>query len=458
MTRFNIVDFSDWVDSADPTGDQTTLRRIIDGAITLPLTDPFVAHVYLSPILDTGKNNSRIGSFTFGFESLNNSYVSFSFRANNSEFAQSDNSLDWSGFTSPNQIGNNQKVEPDDIGIFVSGRYLQIRALLFPTSSSPSLSSIELNTAVTETLLVPAATALDHGTILGQTVNFTGTKTIYKISLDLSVTRTDPKEVITGSNGTVSFPSTVFQSARDSWIFQPVIHWLSENGWITSGTTLQNALQTDSYSVSDDAVANAPYLNYEIYFPDAGVYELWGFGYTSGSGIFYSIDNDTTDLRRLQLGSQDSGWQGVPRWTNFGSFFFEEGSVHNFTVYLSEPQTAILDQWYFTQWDFATELSVLGQEGYSTPRALSKLPFMTAVRLRSLTSGTVEPLDELTDDSVSITMWKSSAEIFASGEFNYEIRNNSLSSGIDFSDGLSIEYWQIGGSSKHFAAWFFNEV
>jgi len=171
-----------------------------------------------------------------------------------------------------------------------------------------------------------------------------------------------------------------------------------------------------------------------------------------GEGIFYTFDDDETDLRRMTL----PGFRAGPQWSRFGSFFLEEGGLHTFTVYLADVNTTILDQWMFTQ--NAGIDSELANDNYWLPQPSSKGPFNTAVRLRSLYGGEIDDLlDPQASPSEQAWAWLNSQIINASGKFNYEIRDAN-GNGVTFYDGLSIEYWQIGGSSKHFASWDYYKV
>ncbi len=109
-----------------------------------------------------------------------------------------------------------------------------------------------------------------------------------------------------------------------------------------------------------------------------------------------------------------------------------------------------MDQWFITQnLNFKNDLESIGEEGFTTPIPNARTPFMTAVRLRPLIGDSVSPLK----NNPGITAWSPSNEIVASGKANYAIQDNSLTGGVSFSSGVSIEYWQVGGNSKDFAAW-----
>ena len=285
--------------------------------------------------------------------------------------------------------------------------------------------------------LYPGNAAYVAGVVLRQDVEdpYIDT-TIDKVSLNLTVTATDRSTLIEGTNETISFQASNWQSGRDQWVFQPVDH--IHEGFTTSGTPIENTLQFEDYSTSLDAVNNAPYLKYDLVFPTDGNYDLWGFGYISGTGVFWGFDEDTTHLRRFTLGDHSSGWERIPRWTKFGNVFVEAGGVYSFEVYLCDRNNiVILDQWYFTSnLELETQFHA---EDYLEPLDLSTAPYMTALRL--------------SDTNNTVTTWLSSVNIPSSGKYNYEIKNTDGQSGIAFSTPVSIEFWQIGGGKDDFAAW-----
>lgn len=291
-------------------------------------------------------------------------------------------------------------------------------------------------------LIHASNTAYEYGEILTQIVDFNGNKNVHKTSLNLTVNNKKRTNYILGSNN-ISFQAANFQRSRDSWVFQPENHFLG--GWQTSGTTIRNKFQYEKYDDVDYAVKNAPYLGYDIFFPDSGVYFLWGYGYVDGDGIYWSFGDDITDLRSLNLENTEFG---IPKWNNFGTIYVEKGGVYNFNVYLKGINTVILDQWYFT-----TEKSFNIESEYSDIMPLSECPFNTVVRLKNLdTSGNIASYHDIYFAD-GISAWLPSSKIIDSGKFNYEIRNNPISSGYQFSNGLSLEYWQIGGNKDFFAAW-----
>lgn len=289
------------------------------------------------------------------------------------------------------------------------------------------------------------------GTTLAQIVSFSGSVTIDKVVLNLTVTNADLQNMVVGSNGDILFQAANFRTGRKIWAFQPIIHWAPSNSWSTSGTTIQNSGQIDTYTSSTDAGFNAPFIQYDVFLDLPGTYDLWGRGYTSNEGVFWSWDEDTTDMRKAILGQP----AGPPEWTKFGTIFSQAGGKHTFSIYLSDASTVILDQWYFTQdTEFDQSLSSQGLE-FTPLTPLSKSPFNTAMRMRSLNNGALDDLVGPVSYAQIVTAWASSKDITASGKYNYLLQTSETDSSITFEDGLSIEFWQIGGSLDHFASWDF---
>lgn len=412
--------------------------------------------IFLSNVIDTETDDNWFNSLAITFES--DISVQVSVRASNTSFSQSDTEPYWTGFTRPDEIMTGS-YSNNDLGIWASGRYQQMRIKITPLPSDlldTSLESITVGMGMPPNMIGASQPAYEPGKILGQVIKFDGIKTVDKITLNLSVVSNERRDFFIGTGGHLAFQASNWQHSREEWVFSPVIHWSPSNAWLTSGTTIQNTGQTEDWATVDEAIASAPYLKYDIFFPSGGVYQLWGYGYVNGNGIYYGFDDDETDLRKLQLGSDLSGWQMTPRWTRFGTFYLEEGGLHSFTVYLSEQNTTILDQWLFTQ-DAAVE-EELAADNYSLPQLSSKGPFNTVVRLRSLYNSEVDDLvTPQSNPVVNVCSWNSSLAINASGEFNYKIQDSN-GAGLSFDSGLSVEYWQIGGSINHFAAWDYYRI
>lgn len=425
----------------------------------------FVSNIFVSPVIDTENENNIISSIYSVFSTPNGSSVQFSFRSRNTEFQidADNNDVPWTGFTLPGQILNESDTNLSDIGLFVRGRYVQVRVLLNPSDvnsplfdalsiDTPSIEKIQINIGSDLLLANPSNHAYYQGTILGQIAKFTGRKNIQKVSLNLNVNNLGRRNIIEGKNGFISFQAANFQRSRNEWVFQPENHWLG--GWKTSGTSIKNTLKYDSFE-DEIFVDNAPFIGYELFFPESGTYDLWGYGYTDGEGLPWSFDGDTTNLRSMNLGIQQSGWYGIPRWTKFGTVYVNEGGIKTFDVYLKNNNTIILDQWFFTtDINLEFEFENIGDDAFTTPLPLSKGTFNTALRLRKLSSsGGVNGIDNPLLIGTSITSWLTSNKILESGKYNYEIRNNINNSGVYFDEGVSMEFWQIGGSKDFFASW-----
>lgn len=172
-----------------------------------------------TPIIDTNTHDSVLAEIRTHFVTEDNSSLSFAFRGSNSLFLPSDTSPAWSGYTSAQQVLDNEPTSLYDIGS--KGRYQQIRMRMNPSyetirrkAITPEVYSVE---TIYETESLPlnlAKPAYNNGQLLGQTVNFTGTKSFDKISLDFTVSAKDTLHYIMGGTDTVSFQAANFSSIR----------------------------------------------------------------------------------------------------------------------------------------------------------------------------------------------------------------------------------------------------
>lgn len=453
-----------WRGSSSGAGDTTATERfgLLDEDFISSYR--FAPNIFLSPVIDTGVSDNTLSSMISKFDAPNGSSVQFSFRASNTSFEVRDSNVPWTGFTFPGQVASETNIDLGDMGLLIRGRYVQARIFMSPSDENspqidelsletPAVYSLSISSSSNSTLLHASNHAYVPGTIIGQVVEFSGEKTIHKATLNLTLNNLNRKQYIEGKNGVISFQASNFQRSRSDWVFQPENHWLG--GWQTSGTTISNSLQYDNFDDIEYAISNSPKLGYDLYFPDGGSYDLWGYGFVDGDGIFWSFNDDETHIRTLNLGIEQSGWYGIPRWTKFGTVFVEEGGVYHFDVYLKGRNTVILDQWYFTtNINLEYEFNTIGEGSFTTPLPLSACPYNTVVRLRSLTnSGDINPIDDPSLIGTSVSAWLPSTKMVDSGKYNYEIRNLFDTSGVSFENGLSIEYWQIGGNKNYFAAW-----
>lgn len=422
----------------------------------------FEQNVFLSPVFDTCRNDSILSTIIADFQSNSNSSVLFSFRADNNIFDQRSSTPAWSGFSQIGQVVSREEFSASENNLFIKGRYQQVRVKLKPSdkynsdalqTECPFLESIELNTSTSEIVTGPYNKAIENGTIIGQIYNFSGTKKIDKVSLNLQVNTSNKKLLIIGKRGTAAFPASVFQDYRESWVFQPIIHWSLP--WKTSGMTLQNTFQYTYYTDSSDAYQNAPFLKYFIFLDQSGEYDIWAYGHSHDPGIIWSIDDDTTHLRYAEIGHSVSHGTLRPSWSKIGTIYSDTGGVHTFTVYLSSDPVILLDQFLFTQnKSFQEEIDQQGEDGYYSPVQNSQSPFVLMLRLRSLLNERLSSLsDPVLNSNDSVTSWLLSSEVNVLGKSNFHIQNDPVQSGVNFTDGVSLEFSQIGGGYNDCAAW-----
>lgn len=396
----------------------------------------FSANTFLSPVIDSGISDNLILETEITYDTPENSVLVFYFRASNTVFEPNDSDPSWIVGIPHYHIPSGTPVNLKDMGLYITGRYYEVRVDMIPSDDnlntySPSISSLSVKCGLNNILLASSASAITAGSSLEQIINFNGTKHIDKVALDLSVTNKDRKDFFVGSNGIVSFSAANFQYAYQPWVFQPIDH---VTHWNTSNITIGPTFRESSY-------VDSPYLQYEIYLDESGEYDLWGYGYTDTNTLYWSWDNDNTDLREVIL--KNSGLV-VPQWKKFGTIYIEEGGLHTFTVYLGDEGDLLLDQFYFTN-------KSVDMLPVSYPWPVSQGPFNTMILLESLTDG--EP-----DSENMIASWLSSVNINASGKFNYLIMDNPNTTGKDYTDGLSMLFMQIGGSDNFNASWNFSFV
>jgi len=265
---------------------------------------------------------------------------------------------------------------------------------------------------------------------------------LQKVSLDLTI-ESSQKRYIEVRNGIGSFQACNFQRSREAWCFEPV----SDVDWGTNGTPITNNLTLQGYDFSSDRqlLNDAPHLTYDLYFFEAGTYDLWVYGYSAGQ-VYWGLDGDTTHLRPLvfECSEYDEYCNQKPYWQKFGTIYLTDGGVHSFSVYLGDLAEVVLDQWYFTSnEDFQDDLDLEGEEAYRQALPLSPGPFMTVL---SVTAGTEY-------NPQMATSWLSSVKMPDSGIYNYGIYGTQTELGIEYEDSIALSFWQVGGDLDNYAAW-----
>jgi hypothetical protein len=369
-----------------------------------------------SPIIDTRMRNAVASQMKCNYETPDNTFISIAIRADNT--AEDVVAKAWSGYISTPRLENGEETDVSSLGS--RGQYAQIKLMMTPSSetslrqiSTPSVTALLVDYDVSSQPINMANSSYLPGQIIGQNVNFTGSRFYDKLSMVLTVCATDPVYYITAENDAVSFQAANFQSSNNPSVVSSI-----EGSWISSGTTLR--------ATAVDAL-DPPYLRYEVLFASEGVYDLWGYG----QGSFrIAIDDDVTDLRTIDLGTG----QSYPQWSRFGSIYTEAGVIHSFSVYFTDT-AGMLDQWYFTS--DANFMRSLSWDSLTNTLPLSSSPFNTLTVIKSAGSAN------------TVYLWKSSSEITASGKFNYEIPAAQR----EFINGLSIEFRQFGGNSSFCALW-----
>ncbi len=403
----------------------------------------FSTHTVYSRVIDTESDDNFIARLTSTF-SANNGSIEISARASNTAFSENDSALEWSHFSDP--IDSEVNFGYEQLGIYSNGRYFQVRVRISPSNDalrteSPVIESLEVVFAKNSQFVSPVTTAFEYGKLIGQVCEFTGEKDISKVSISLNVSRESPIDVILQKGDYISFLAANFSGGRETYRFHPSCHF-GDTEWKTSRTPLSNSSQSEAYATAEDAEENSPYISYDFYSSTGGTYQLWGYGY---GDFYYSFNSHAANSASL-IGNK-------PSWQSFGYIVLEEGSYNTFRVYLKDTNVVVFDQWYFTtDLSFDTELYNSGAESYELPLPVSSGPFNTALRIRRLNDyNDIDAVDQSTEYD-SITIWKPSSKIMASGKFNYKLPEPT-----SYSGGLIIEFWQIGGGINHCAAWAYSD-
>ena len=222
-------------------------RRIIDDPVTeigKSIIEPtdlmanyteghrFDSNVFLSTVIDTEREDSLFTGIYADYENPNGSSVQFSFRASDTTFEQDSTSPEWTGFTAPNRVLHGTAIGHEDLGIWLRGRYQQVRMKLNPSSAAsplqldtPVINAVEISTGVSTKVLGATRSAYEPGTILGQVVNYDAAKDIDKVSMNLTINTEDRQTFVVGQDGHVAFQAANWQESRNDWVFQPIPNW-----------------------------------------------------------------------------------------------------------------------------------------------------------------------------------------------------------------------------------------
>lgn len=280
------------------------------------------------------------------------------------------------------------------------------------------------------------------GELFGQIVP-TLSGSVYKATIGIDVFDHQIANYFSDVDGLCVIDAINATSSRNQWVFQPFAPSYSSNS-----TPVTNDFQTDSYD-NESVVESGPFLTYRVYFNQAGTYHVWIYGYSSGDHVAFSFNEDETILSTT-LGNP--GFPDTAYWTYITSLDIEAPGEYSFTLYIKDT-TVLLDQIVLaldTLCDTDEFPTAIGS--VTTPvDNETQGPFTLALRLRSLENGL--PIDLAAIDSCRATSWRSSVNIFGSGSVSFIFEHPNFDKGIVFTNGLSLEYWQIGGSPNYYSGW-----
>lgn len=299
-------------------------------------------------------------------------------------------------------------------------------------------------------------TELEWGHFVGQVINFSGEKNIAKCSVDLTVL--NPYfQAFFEAEDYIAFSAINCQTSKNQWAFQPYNH-VSITDFNPGNTPVYNLFQEESYT-SATAAEDAPYLSYSLLFGQIGIYNLYIYGYVEDGAAFWGFNGDTLDLRTLEVGSL--AYPDMPYWTLVGSVYINELGLRTLEIYLGDKDKLCLLDQICLVYESVTMIGDLPETFVSHRDPLSTLsvgPFTSALRFRNLHSGSPYSLDEEGPGDINVTSWLSSLEIPDCGEYNFFPADTSFIKGVDFTNGLCLEYWQVDGNINNYAAWNYKIV
>lgn len=269
--------------------------------------------------------------------------------------------------------------------------------------------------------------------LLGQIVSFSGTRNLYKISIDLSTYTPIRYEYFLPTQRVFLIDAINATSSNKQWMFQPYY----------GTSSIYNKYQTTNYSLD-----NAPSLTYSFYVNEPTRfdmhYELWGYGYSVTPVTIYFNGSPIS----ITLGNPS--YPDSPTWKQLlTDIIIEEPGLYSFTVYSETNNQILLNQWAI----ISSEYTITNNR---TAYSSTPGPFTIGTRARETIYG--YPGD-ITDPSVQqVTAWLSSLKMNSSGKYNFFLKGDETSKGISFTDGVSIESWQVGGATDNLAAWNFSFI
>lgn len=224
--------------------------EIIVGQWTGSLSNPenyrFVSASFVSPVVDTEISNGLVSQITCNYDLPSDTAISFAFRSSNSESGIT--TATWSGYTSPDQIIDS---EPSDVSVIGSkGRYSQIKMLFLPSANSthsetPVVSFLQVVWDTGSQTINLSNAAHQPGQMLGQTVDFSGSKTIDKLTMNFTIRNKKSVPYIMGDADTISFQAANFSRSTYSERIQPATTSSLSSGIPIWSTSIDEEVDTD---------------------------------------------------------------------------------------------------------------------------------------------------------------------------------------------------------------------
>jgi len=410
------------------TFDSTSTRYIDFSGWTLDGSDITL----VSPVVDTGQKYNMLKNIKIAINSqtaddLGLSKMSFSFRASELSYSFDSTTPFWTRFV---EVDLEDIINQDlnDLGVSVRGRYQQVR---FNNIDTDAISEVvvfsDSNRPITSNSSVPA---YEPGTIARQEADISAIATISKISLELDLFASSRrKQFRVVDNGSLSFAATNFQDSRnpERWTIHDSftaeyardINYSISHGYLT-------IFDDEDYNLGFDT-GTAPFVQYDMVFEDTGVFDVWMRYFSEvDRNLWLQLDsNSPISVIANDTRNDPNGF--VVSWQKVGQILISDAGIHSVKMYPGISGGRFVDQFYITK-------DVAGPSDFEI-QPLSPGPFNTYVLLNTPDYATIS------------SNWLSSNKFSAEGKYSYDLGSNT------YSNNLEINFMQIGGNNKFFAAW-----
>ncbi len=386
----------------------------------------------VSPVVDTRQAKSVVLNSVLTFNPAI-SEIQCSFRANDTVFVAGAAGPPYWTELSLGQSDSEEK-SLTDLGHFVRGRYVQMRAAISQLSDIYTIRLVTEHRKDTHTFL--AQPSYEQGMAVGYLLP-TMEKTVSKISLDLKTVNLSRREYISDLDGVFCCPCANFQSCSSGW------DWTLSHGL---STTTFHSLSHNSITSRDVSTlynprvdSDVPFVSYHLGITEPGLYDIYLRGYCP-SGAYWLRQGTSNSF--IPVADMSSG--GDFQWVKCAQFYFVNAEVAELRIYLGNQVGAEghghLDAVYVTN------------DPNRTPADDEIAPFSPAPFNLYVWLWDVEAPHSATTRPPA--NWLTSLRIPSSGKFNFDMQGSQLIDDYRY----RITFLQIGGDENNFAAWAYEDV